>query len=164
MATIICANGKGKYHDDSAKFDVIKYILNPDKMIHGYFGMAHVNPANPDLSMWDTAMQFGQECGVRIRHYVVSFPNKELTNPMIANLIATEIMTAIGGKFQCVYGVHENTSELHIHLAFNTVSYLDGSRFYGTKAEHNGIMNVIKFVCNYYGFTAYYVRNRQDTD
>lgn len=72
MATIICANGKGKYHDDSAKFDVIKYILNPDKMIHGYYGMAHVNPANPDLSMWDTSMSFGQEHGVRIRHYVIS--------------------------------------------------------------------------------------------
>lgn len=107
MATIICANGKGKYHDDSAKFDVINYILNPDKMIHGYFGMAHVNPANPDLSMYDTSISFGQERGVRIRHYVVSFPNKELTNPMIANLIANEIMTAIGGKFQCIYGVHE---------------------------------------------------------
>lgn len=164
MATIKCINCRDKYHDDDAKRDVINYILNPDKMIHGYFGMTHVNPANPDLSMYDTSMSFGQERGVRIRHYVVSFSNKELTNPMIANLIATEIMNAIGGKFQCIYGVHENTSELHIHLAFNTVSYLDGSRFYGTKAEHRGLMNIIKFACSHYGCIAYYVRNIQDLD
>lgn len=164
MATIRCINCKGKYHDDNAKHDVINYILNPDKMIHGYFGMAYVNPANPDLSMWDTAMQFGQERGVRIRHYVVSFKNTELTDPRIANLIANEIMTAIGGKFQRIYGVHENTDELHFHLAFNTVSYVDGSRFYGKKHEHYGIINIIKFACSYYGFIAYYVKNTNDTD
>lgn len=164
MATIICANGKGKYHDDSAKFDVINYILNPDKMVHGYYGMFHVNPANPDLSMWDTAMQFGQERGVRIRHYIVSFRSDELNDPNVANLIANEIMTAIGGKFQCIYGVHENTNELHFHLAFNTVSYRDGSRFKGNKTEHIGLMNVMKYICRSYGFIAYYVKNTYDAD
>lgn len=164
MATIRCINAKGKYHDDNAKHDVINYILNPDKMIHGYYGMEHVNPANPDLSMWDTSMSFGQEHGVRIRHYVVSFSKTELRNPMIAKLIADEVIKAVGGKFECIYGVHEDTDELHFHLAFNTVSYVDGSRFYGKKHEHYGIINIIKFACSYYGFIAYYVKNTNETD
>lgn len=109
-------------------------------------------------------MKFGQERGVRIRHYVVSFKNTEFTVPMIANLIANEIMTVIGGKFQCVYVVHENTGELHFHLAFNTVNYLDGSRFKGNKTEHIGLMNVMKYICRSYGFIAYYVKNTYDAD
>ena len=159
MATIKCINCKGKYHDNNAKYDVISYILNSDKMPHGYFGMVHVNPANPDLSMWDVAMMFDKEKGVRLRHYIVSFYKTEVQNPALANIIANELMCAIGSKYQCIYGVHENTDELHFHIVFNTVSFVDGDRFYGTKAEHYALMDTIKAICRKYGLIIYYVKN-----
>ena len=164
MATIRCINCKDKYHDDRAKRDVINYILNPDKMIHGYFGMDRVNPANPDLSMYDVSMKFGKEKGVQLRHYVISFCKNELQDPAIAKMIADEFMLSIGRKYQCIYGIHENTAQLHFHIAFNTVSYVDGSRFYGRKHEHYELINTIKAICRKYGLIIYYVKNTNTQD
>ena len=43
-----------------------------------------------------------------------------------------------------VYAVHENPANPHIHIVMNSVSYVDGHRYYGTKKEHYDLMKVIK--------------------
>ena len=43
MAIFKQFNGKGRYHDDSARTDLINYIFRMDKAISGYIGGIHVD-------------------------------------------------------------------------------------------------------------------------
>lgn len=156
MAVFKTTNGKGKYHDLNSKKEVIDYILDDKKVINGYFNMMYVNPANPDLSMQDTAASFGKENGVQLRHFVVSFDRSEVSSPVVANQIAYEFMCYIAQRYQVVYAVHEDAEQLHFHIVFNSVSYVTGQRYRGTKWEHYGLLKELKIIAMKHGI--YYVR------
>ena len=62
-------------------------------------------------------------------------------------------MRYLGKEYQAIYAVHENTESLHIHIVMNSVSYIDGHRYRGTKAEHYEFMDFLRNVLIYYGIT-----------
>ena len=135
MAIFKTPNGKGKYFDPSSKESLISYILNPQCILHSCFGGIHVDMDNIAESMHQVSNYFNKADGVQIRHFVISFHPAELDNPFIANEIAQQALCYLGKKYQAIYGVHENKYHLHIHIAMNSVSYVDGRRYYGTRAE-----------------------------
>lgn len=151
MAILKTANGHGKYRDLSTKKDVVDYILNKDKLRNNYWGCIKVNPADPALSMQEVSKFYGKENGVQIRHIIVSFTQTETIDPAVVGAIANEFMCWLGGNYQSVYGVHENTENLHFHLAFNSVSYVTGERYKGTRSEHYLMLNVLKSISRKYG-------------
>ena len=57
----------------------------------------------------------------------------------LAKIIAENITDMFFRKYQIYYGVHEDTENLHIHFAVNTVSYVDGKKFHQSKKEF-GVM------------------------
>lgn len=57
----------------------------------------------------------------------------------------------IGQKYQAIFAVHENTANLHLHLMLNSISYIDGHRYYGTKRDYYTLLNCIKSVLRSYG-------------
>ena len=144
MAKIKTANQKGKYFDAEAKTDVIDYILNPYKATHGFVGGIGVNPECPAESMAVVSETFGKSNGVQLRHYIVSFSQDELTDPRKANAIAQQLTAYIGQEFQAVYAVHENKAYLHVHIVVNTVSFVDGHRWRGSKAEFYHLIDAMK--------------------
>lgn len=144
MAKIKTANQKGKYFDAEAKTDVIDYILNPYKAIHGFVGGIEVNPECPAESMAVVSETFGKSNGVQLRHYIVSFSQDEVTDPRQANAIAQSLTAYIGQEFQAVYAVHENKAYLHVHIVVNTVSFVDGHRWRGNKAEFYRLIDAMK--------------------
>lgn len=133
MAKLKVINRKGKYFDSDAKSDVSNYILNPDKTCC-YGGIA-VDRTCPAESMELISELFGKTRGVQLRHYVLSFSPEEVRGPEIINQIAQQIANYIGLEYQVIYGVHYKKENPHIHFMFNSVSYLDGHRFYGTHKE-----------------------------
>lgn len=151
MAILKTANGHGKYRDLSTKKDVVDYILNNYKMRNNYWGCIKVNPADPALSMQEVSKFYGKENGVQIRHIIVSFTQAETIDPAVVSAIANEFMCWLGENYQAVYGVHENTENLHFHLAFNSVSYVTGERYKGTRSEHYLMLNVLKSISRKYG-------------
>lgn len=159
MATLKTGNGSGNYFNEDAKLNVINYILRPDKIIHNYCGGVAVSSECPAESMALVAEQFGKSDGVQLRHWIISFAAWETTNPKLVNEIAQQITARIGAEYQAVYAVHENRAHLHIHLVCNSVSYIDGHRYYGTHREFWQFKNMIANVLKAHGiFELKYVR------
>ncbi len=150
MAVFKTANGKGKYHDTESKKQVIRYILDPSKMIHGYYGAFHVDTCNIVESMNEVSRHFGKSDGVQLRHFILSFDYEEVWSYKIVNDIAKKIAYRLGREYQIVYAVHETQSSPHFHFVMNSVSYVDGHRYYGTKKEHHAMMDVIRDVLKEY--------------
>lgn len=153
MAIYKTANCKGKYFDEMAKEDVISYVINDNKMIHNYLGGVQVNEYDIVGSMKQISAHFKKENGVQIRHFIISFEPYELSNPLIVNEIAMHVMRYLGKEYQAIYAVHENTESLHIHIVMNSVSYIDGHRYRGTRAEHYEFMDFLRNVLKHYGIT-----------
>lgn len=158
MATFKTANKKGKYFDMDAKATTIRYILNPAKAVHGLVGGVGVSPESPAESMELVSEHFDKSEGVQLRHYIISFEPYELEKPEIANKIGQEIAAYIGREFQSVYAVHEDKLHLHIHLIVNSVSYADGHRWRGNKAEFYRLINSCRTILRQYNiYQLYYV-------
>ena len=153
MATYKTANHKGKYYDEKARGNVISYILDDEKMIHNFFGGVHVNEHDIVGSMNQISEYFHKESGVQIRHFIISFNSYETNNPSMVNEIAMQAVRFLGKAYQTIYAVHENTDFLHIHIAMNPISYIDGHRYRGTKAEHYEFVNFLRGILKHYGIT-----------
>ncbi len=150
MAVLKTANGKGRYFNEDARELLTNYILRFDKVIHGYCGGIHVDPLYPAESMRAVSEQFEKTQGVQLRHFILSFDPKELSRPEIAYEIAQQAAAWIGYKYQVVYAVHEDKPHLHIHLVQNSVSYVDGQRYYGTKAEFHAFQDELRRILRQY--------------
>lgn len=151
MAILKTFNGSGNYRNGNAIELVTDYIFNPYKTRSGYLGGFGVNPECPAESMMIVSEQFGKSNGVQLRHYVLSFAPCELTNPKAANEIGSRIAQFIGREYQTLYAVHENREHLHIHIVSNSVSYIDGHRFYGRRKEFYTLMEGIRRILRDYG-------------
>jgi hypothetical protein len=161
MAIHTTINGRSKYHDYESKEDVINYILNPFKIPSGFIGFMNVDPRNPALSMHQCSARFGKDKGVQIRHFVVSFDRREVSDYATANAIAIEFMNYVGREYPVIYAVHENTDQVHFHMAFNNVS-LSGKRYYGTKKEYYTMNNVFKAILRKHGIYIMNTKTRKD--
>ena len=156
MATLKTTNGDGKYKDSNSKDDVINYILNPHKTPNRLIGMVNVDFLSPVQSMNEVSRSFGKTRGVQLRHLIVSFAPYENCDIFTANEIAKEFMMFIGQKYQAVYAVHENKENVHFHLVFNSVSYVTGERYRGSRSEHFEMMNAIKKIARKYDIYVMY--------
>lgn len=165
MATLKVLNRAGHYHDPNARADVLNYIFQPDKTESGLLGCIHVHPLFIIESMDQVSDSYKKATGIQIRHFILAFSPDEVNDPNIADEIAQHIMNYIGQRYQAVYAVHEDTSNLHIHFAFNAISYLDGQRYYGKKADYYSLVAFIKKVLHSYGIHRLYeISCRSDVD
>lgn len=151
MAIFKIMNGKGKYHDAKALFDVSRYILKPCKTRHEYTGGVHVDMSDPASSMNAVAEQYKKCRGVRLWHIIVSFTDDECPSPIVADAIGMEIIEWIGEEYQAIYAVHEDSDEIHLHIVFNSVSHVDGHKYYGRKLDYYDMLYTVKAILRRYG-------------
>lgn len=71
----------------------------------------------------------GKTEGNLIKHRVVSFHELDYIMPNEANELAAYLAKAYGESYITAYAVHVDTCNIHIHLAVNTIGWLDGKRF-----------------------------------
>ena len=143
MAMIKFLNAAGKYDDSAARDDVIRYITQKVKTPSGYIGACGVDLYNAAQQMQEVSASFKKDNKIRIRHFVVTFHRSEFVTPYRANMIASMIALELGRIYQCVYAVHEDTYSIHIHFAFNPVSFVNGYKYSGTKEEHKALKELI---------------------
>lgn len=164
MAIFKVLNGQHKYFNPNARELVANYILNPLKSSSGFRGAIAVSQ---DVvgSMNSVAKRFSKEGGVQLRHFVVAYSPDEMDCPDEVNYIAETLIKYIGQKYQALYAVHEDTQNLHFHVMFNSVSYVDGTRFRGTKKKHYDLMGLIKELNHCFGIDRLnYVSSTSDED
>ncbi len=80
--------------------------------------------------MMDVKKYFHKENSRQALHYVLSFSGEEenYIKPMDALWIGYAV-AACFPKWQVVFGVHEDTDNLHVHFVVNCTSFVDGKAF-----------------------------------
>lgn len=160
MANLKTANTKGKYRDAESKYDVINYILNPQAAISGYTGGMTGTPQSIANDMNDVSSSFGKTNGVQLRHFIITFSPDEMSDADTVNDIAQRIICYFSSEYQAVYNVHENKPHLHIHIVINSVSYVDGHRYYGKMNEFHSFKSFVRKILKEYGICQFdYVSN-----
>lgn len=157
MATLkVKSSREGKYHDFEAYEDVVCYIQDPMKTIHGYIGGIAVNPYNAACEMQCLTAAYHKEDGGHLRHMILSFLPREISDPALVHTIAYQVAWYYGQRFQITWGVHEDEPHLHIHFAMNRVSYVNGKKYEGKKEDYYTFQDHIRAVLRSYGIHIFF--------
>ena len=113
---------------------IARYVTNLKKSPNR-LGGAIILENDAVKSITNIAQQFGEDKDICLEHFVITFRPEESVDPAEANKIGDEIITFIWYTCQTFYSVHEDMTDLHIHLLIDPISFLDGYRFCKTNEE-----------------------------
>ena len=152
MATfkVIGKGEDGKYFDTFALTDVINYVVNSCKTPSNLIGTFSVRLGYAAQQMELVSRAFNNYQKLRLRHWIISFGDHDLINPIEAYYIAVEAAKFYADRYQLVFAVHEDTDQVHVHFVMNQVSYVDGRKYSGTKKEYYDFIYYMKDVCAEY--------------
>lgn len=86
--------------------------------------------------MLDTKHRWGKEGGVQGYHLIHSYAPGEVT-PIEAHEMGMELAERLlGDKYEAVIATHLDHDHLHCHILFNSVSFMDGSKFRNTFQDY----------------------------
>ena len=80
--------------------------------------------------MSETKKEYNKTDGILGFHIIQSFAPGEGTPQMIHNLGMEFAKRAFGERFEVVVATHLNTGCLHNHYVVNSVSFMDGKKYY----------------------------------
>lgn len=155
MAFYKVINKPGDYRTAQDVARGIRYITSPDKTkLDGVFGGA-VLPSCAAEAMECVTNAYHNQEGVHFRHSVLSFAPNEGISIEEAKEIAQECISYYADSYQIIAAVHEDTPHPHIHFGMNTTSYVDGSKYMGTKQDFYRFQTHINGVLAPYGTRLY---------
>lgn len=136
---------------DRGLFDVLEYAVSDNKTEQQYF-VSGIN-CDPDIARQQMTMvkkQWRKEAGIIAFHGYQSFRPSEVT-PKQAHDIGIKLANKLwGDRFQVVVATHLNTKCVHNHFVLNSVSFLDGKRYYDNKESYRKMRRVSDEVCKEY--------------
>ena len=135
-----------------SRFDnVIDYITNKDKTDNKKYVTGincMVDIAFKEMNI--TKQQFNKKGGILGFHAYQSFKGCEVTADEAHEIgirLAEELW---GDRFQVVVTTHTNTKNVHNHFVINSVSFVDGKKYYDNKTNYAIIRKVSDNICKEY--------------
>lgn len=130
---------RGKYNSFRAIRNVIQYITqnkeNGDRCKYvGGTGVYYCDWKKAAIQMQRIQIYFNKNSGRRLYHMVVSFENKNVDLYAVIDL-ADKITDDILKGFQCIYAMHGDTDNYHLHIVWNPVNYKTGMKWHTNKKE-----------------------------
>lgn len=109
----------------------IAYILDPTKTQDGlYTGGVNTTPPSAYRDMQQTKQRYGKEDGRLGYHAIQSFAPGEIT-PAEAIQIGRELIQRyLHRHYEVVYAVHTDHDHVHLHMIWNSVSFVDGRKYH----------------------------------
>ena len=132
--------------------NALEYIENDIKTNGKYF-VTGINciPENANETMMTTKESFGKKDGILAYHIIHSYNEKEVT-PEMAHKIGVEFAEELfGSRFEVVVATHTNTKHYHNHIIVNSVSFVDGKKYYDTHESYAILRNVSNSICKSHG-------------
>ncbi|MDE6031101.1 MAG: relaxase/mobilization nuclease domain-containing protein [Oscillospiraceae bacterium] len=118
--------------------NLIYYATHKDGRWVNFFGGINVDVYHAADQMRAVKQFFRKNSDSRqVRHIVVGFDPRHMLNAMEADTIAKRICEYYADRYQIVYGAHEDTDNLHIHIVFNCTSFVDGKQYSGGVRDLN---------------------------
>ncbi len=146
-----------KYTTDIDKTDLsnypnleksLEYIKDEFKTENKLF-VSGIN-CNPDTALKDMIRvkeQYNKKDGILGFHAYQSFKEGEVT-PEQAHQIGIQLAKEIwGDRFQVVVTTHLNTNHYHNHFVINSVSYVDGKRYYDNRTTYAELRRLNDCIC-----------------
>ena len=100
-----------------------------------------------------TKKQFCKEGGIIAFHGYQSFAPREVT-PDTAHKIGVALAERLWGeRFEVIVATHLNTNCYHNHFVINSVSFIDGKRYYDNKATYALMRKESDRLCMEYGLS-----------
>lgn len=134
--------------DRQALADIIAYAADEKKTEKQYFTTGincDVENAREQFNI--TKLSFNKTGGIVCGHCMQSFDGYEVT-PEEAHEIGVLMSKELwGDRFQIVVATHLNTNNVHNHIVFNSVSFVDGKRFHFCTEETMRIRAVSDRIC-----------------
>ena len=97
--------------------------------------------------------EFGKTGGIVCYHAYQSFDKGEGTPEEVHEIGVKLAKELWGDRFQVVVATHLNTDCLHNHFVINSVSFVDGKRYYDTKDSYKKLRETSDRLCEEYGLS-----------
>ena len=137
---------------DSLK-NVLDYARNSNKTEKEYYVTGiNCEPESAYEEMQDTKRFFNKEDKILAFHAYQSF--KEKITPELAHKIGVEFATEMwGDRFEIVVTTHLNTEHIHNHCVINSVSFIDGKKYYDNHINYAKMRHLSDEICREYGLS-----------
>ena len=160
-----------KIWDIKGRVDVLtNYVANPDKTqdkskiqaLHNvmdyasddyktekslYVSGVNITPDTAKYKMQQTKLRYGKTDGIIAFHAIQSFKPGEVTSEL-AHKIGVEFAKEMwGDRFEVLIATHLNKQHLHNHFVINSVSFVDGKKYYDNKANYNLMKKISDRLC-----------------
>lgn len=101
----------------------------------------------------DTKRKFHKEDGILGYHAYHSYKKGEVT-PELAHQVGLEVAKEMwGDRFQVVVSTHLNTDHIHNHFVINSVSFVDGKRYYDNRTNYAELRRISNEICKEHGLS-----------
>ena len=140
--------------EQQALADVIAYAANEEKTEKLYYTTGINCSVEFARDQFDTTkIRFGKTDGIVAFHAYQSFKEDEAT-PDEAHAIGVQLAKELwGDRFQIVVATHTNTRNVHNHIIINSVSFRDGLKFNGCKANTRLLRDTSDRICLEHGLS-----------
>ena len=127
------------------------YTLQPGKTEEKYVSCLNCAQESALTEMMAIKHQWGKLDSIQCIHAVQSFKPGEIT-PEVAHNIGLELSQKLwGDRFQVVVSTHLDREHIHNHFIINSVSFLDGKRFYRNNETYDLMRVTSDQLCREYG-------------
>ena len=143
--------------------DVIAYAVNSRKteqhredadILERFVSGVNCHPATARAEMLAVKKRFGKEDGTIAYHGYQSFAPGEAI-PEIAHKIGVELAQRLwGNRYQVVVATHlDKANHLHNHFVLNTVSFVDGKKYFRSAKDYRELQATSDALCREYGLS-----------
>ncbi len=138
----------------------INYLTNKSANPHQLYGGYNFVMGNPEQIMYQfySVNNLIHKDHITVRHFVLSFDlfTEYFVSPNHAALIANRFCSdTLWDDYQILYGIHDDTANLHIHFIVNTVNFRNGYLLPWNYTMEHEIYNTIKLIlqlnCSWHG-------------
>ncbi len=141
-----------------ALHDVMDYASDDYKTERSlYVSGINTTPDTAKKKMHQTKLRYGKTDGIVAFHAIQSFKPGE-TTPDRAHEIGRKLAKEMWGeRFEVVVATHLNKEHLHNHFVINSVSFVDGKKYYDNTANYNKMKKISDRLCEEYNLSV--IRN-----
>ena len=112
-----------------------------------YVSGVNVTPDTATYKMQQTKLRYGKTDGIIAFHAIQSFKPCEVT-PELAHKIGVEFAKEMwGDRFEVLIATHLNRQHLHNHFVINSVSFVDGKKYYDNQENYNLMKKISDRLC-----------------
>ena len=155
ITKILTINDSGVKFSGKHLKQAIDYILDAEKTQDGRLVTGiNCQPGKAFEQMLGTKQKYGKTDKRQGYHFIISFEAGEVTPETAFEIIGKFVNEYLGGEYESIFAVHDNTQHIHGHIIFNSVNYLNGRKYRYEKGDWAKIIQPItNRLCEEYGLS-----------